>query len=160
MHRLLPITVTLLAVVAVSTVLIAGADSATRPATTLRVSNKLDAIKLVDSAPRGRSAGDLAVLGGTLRAPGSRRVIGHYQGTCVTMRPTSNSQCTFTWALAGGQLTTITAYGKHFNGETTVHDAIVGGTGIYRDARGQGIGRETGDTTGIETFQFESPPAS
>jgi len=157
MNRRLPIAVALLAAASVPAVLTAGADSATGRATTLRLANRIDAIKLVDAAPRGNSPGDLAVLGGTLRAPGSTRVIGHYQGTCTTMKPPTNSECTFTWAVAGGQITTITAYGRNFNGENTVRDAIVGGTGSYRDVRGEGIGKETSGTTGLETFRFTRP---
>lgn len=155
MNRRMSIAVALVAAGALPVVITAGADSATGPATPLRVAFKVDAFKLVDAAPHGQSPGDVGVIGGTLRSPGSSRVIGRYQGTCTTMKPASRSECTFTWALAGGQITTITAYGKNFNGETTAHDAIVGGTGTYRNARGEGIGKETGATTGIETFHIK-----
>ncbi|UTI65694.1 hypothetical protein NBH00_05645 [Paraconexibacter antarcticus] len=158
MNRRLP-TAVLVAVAGagVPAVLAVGADSAPSRVTTLRVAFKIDAAKLVDAAPHGNSPGDVAVLSGTLRTPAPGQVIGHYHGTCTTMQPVSDSECTFTWALAGGQITTIAAYGDNFNGRRVVHDAIVGGTGRYRDARGQGIGKETGETTGLETFQLTRP---
>lgn len=156
MNRRLPIAV-LVVVAGVPAALAVGADSAPSRATTLRVAFKIDAAKLIDAAPHGNSPGDVAVLSGTLRAPGTSQVIGHYHGTCTTMKPASDSECTFTWALAGGQITTIAAYGDNFNGQRVVQDAIVGGTGRYRDARGQGIGKETGETTGLETFQLTRP---
>jgi hypothetical protein len=73
---------------------------------------------------------------------------------CYTTVPKSDSECTFSFALAGGQITVISAYGKGFNGSKVVHDAIVGGTRAYRNARGEGIGVETSDTTGRETIRL------
>ncbi|MCA1678419.1 MAG: dirigent protein [Actinobacteria bacterium] len=146
----------LLVVPAVAVVTASGNATPAKHTKTIRVANKITSFKMLDAAPKGRSPGDVAVLAGTLRRQGSATVIGRYQGLCTTTH-SSNSECTFTWSLAGGQITTITAYGLGFNDETVVNDAIVGGTKAYRDARGEGIGKETSETTGIETLRITLP---
>jgi hypothetical protein len=157
MKRTLSITVALAALVAVIAIVTAsGSTSSAGRATTIHLDFKLTSVKAVDAAPKGQSPGDFGVVAGDLLSPGSTEKIGHYQGVCFTMTPASNSECTFTYSLPSGQLTTTTAYGRGFNGENIVHDAVVGGTRAYRNARGEGIGKETGDTTGIETFHVTS----
>ena len=123
-------------------------------AAVLHIDYKTTGLKVVDAAPAGDSPGDVAVVSGKIFKSGSSKQIGRYQGVCYTMVPKSNSECTFTFALADGQITVTSAYGKGFNGANVVHDAIVGGTRAYRHARGEGIGVETSDTTGRETIHL------
>ncbi|MEA2446093.1 MAG: hypothetical protein QOJ12_3385 [Thermoleophilales bacterium] len=155
MKRLASLGIALIAAVLGTAAVTASGHSGHAASTTvLRADFKTTAVKVVDAAPPGESPGDLGVVGGNLFAHGSSRQIGHYQGTCYTMAPKSNSECTFTFSLAGGQITVISAYGKGFNGSKVVHDAVVGGTRAYRNARGEGIGIETSDTTGTETIHL------
>jgi len=143
-----------LAVPVVAAVSASGHTVHATRARVLKVDFKTTSVKEVDNAPKGRSAGDLGVVSGPLFAHGSSRRIGRYQGVCYTMAPKTNSECTFTFSLAGGQITAISGYGKGFNGDKVVHDAIVGGTRAYRNARGEGVGIETSDTTGTETIHL------
>jgi hypothetical protein len=114
----------------------------------VHVTMKQTAMKLVDAAPTGDSSGDVGIISGDLLAPQGQRKTGRYQGYCVLVAPaTGNSECTFTLKLPAGQITILGGYGKGINTDTDVHEAVIGGTGAYRDARGQTTGRETSDTT-------------
>jgi hypothetical protein len=143
--------VALAAVVAATAVVSASGATAAK---TIRLDFKLTNVKVVDAAPKGQSRGDYGVISGTLLTPGTREQVGRYQGICFTTAPPAGSECTITYSLAGGQITTTTAYGKGFNGDAVSHDAIVGGTRNYANARGELVGRETGDTTGTMTVRL------
>lgn len=153
MKRLLIVAVAI-AVPIVAAVTASGHSPRASAAKVLHIDYKATALKVVDAAPTGDSPGDLGVVSGKLFQSGSSKQIGRYQGVCYTMTPKSNSECTFTFALAGGQITVISGYGKGFNGSKVVHDAVVGGTRAYRNARGEGVGVETSDTTGTETIHL------
>ena len=153
MKRLLVVAVVIVVPV-VAAVSASGHSARAAGTTVLHIDYKTTALKTVDAAPTGDSPGDFGVVSGTLFKSGSTKQIGRYQGICYTMAPKSNSECTFSFSLAGGQITVISAYGKGFNGSKVVHDAIVGGTRAYRNARGEGIGVETSDTTGRETIRL------
>jgi hypothetical protein len=155
MKRLLATAVTIgIAIPVAGAVTASGNPTHAGPAAVMRVEYKTTALKVVDAAPKGDSPGDLGVVSGKLFAPGGAKQIGRYQGLCYTMAPKTNSECTFTFSLSGGQITVISGYGKGFNGSKVVHDAIVGGTRAYRAVRGEGIGVETSDTTGRETIHL------
>jgi allene oxide cyclase len=95
---------------------------------------------VVDEAPAGDSAGDTAVLAGDLLQGGKKA--GQYQGYCVYITSGANSQCSFTLALADGQIVLSVGYGS-FNGDTPPSlDPIVGGSGAYSKARGYAEGTE------------------
>jgi hypothetical protein len=53
-----------------------------------------------------------------------------------------SSQCSFTLGLPDGQILIQAAYGPGFNTGAVAREAIVGGTGAYAGARGQGRDRE------------------
>jgi hypothetical protein len=155
MKRILGIAVTVGTAVAIIAAVTASGDPAHAAGTTvMRIDYKTTALKVVDAAPKGDSPGDFGVVSGKLLAHGTAKRIGSYQGICYTMAPKADSECTFSFSLPGGQITVISAYGKGFNGSKVVHDAIVGGTRAYRNARGEGIGVETSDTTGTETIHL------
>ena len=156
MKRLIAGTVGVAAAIAVAGAAVDASGHAVHASrtTVLRIDFKTTALKINDVAPKGHSPGDVGLVSGPLFAAGSTRRIGRYQGVCYTTVPKSDSECTFSFALAGGQITVISAYGKGFNGSKVVHDAIVGGTRAYRNARGEGIGVETSDTTGRETIRL------
>ena len=97
--------------------------------------------RIVDQAPAGDSPGDMAVLAGEMQRDG--KPAGQYQGYCIYITSGANSQCTFTLALADGQLVLSTGYGA-FNGDTPPsRDPIVGGSGAYSTARGYAAGEES-----------------
>jgi allene oxide cyclase len=145
----------LAALIALSAVVSAsGHQASAQAAQTIRLDFKMTSARRVDSAPKGMSVGDYGVVGGRLFAAGTSRQVGQYQGICFMTAAKNGSECTFTLALADGQITTMAAYGAGFNGNKVVHDAIIGGTGAYRTARGEVLGEETGDTTGKMTVEM------
>jgi hypothetical protein len=122
---------------------------------TLHVIEKKTSFTLVDTGRKGESRGDLGVLAGNLLDAADGHKIGRFQGVCVVIKPAAgNTQCTFTLSLPDGQITTQAGYGAGFNGNKVVHEAVVGGTDSYSDARGQVISEETGQTTGRLTIEL------
>lgn len=133
---------------AVVAVTASGRPATASRARTIRLVERKTSFKLVDTAPKGESTGDTGVLAGELLSAGSSRKVGSFEGVCVLVKPAvGNSECTFTLSLAGGQLTTHAGYGKGFNGDKVVHEAVLGGTRAFRGARGEVVSRETGETT-------------
>jgi hypothetical protein len=63
-----------------------------------------------------------------------------------TSRTHASSQCSFTLGLPDGQILIQAAYGPGFNTGAVAREAIVGGTGAYAGARGQGRDRELSNT--------------
>jgi len=96
-----------------------------------------------DAAPKGMSPGDVGYVVGKVFRAG--KPYGRYQGTC-TQLPSSSSLCSFSLGLPDGQLLIQSAYGPGFNTGSVAREAVVGGTGAYAGARGQGIDRELTDT--------------
>lgn len=131
------------AAAAVVVALGAGGESASgrtsAKETTMHLTLVKGFFKGVDQPPQGDSPGDEQLFGGSLRHHGHKR--GRMQAYCVDLPP-ANQECPFTYALPHGQLAVLTAYGKGFSGNHTSRDPIVGGSGIYADARGEIVGRE------------------
>jgi hypothetical protein len=143
---------TTVAVVAVSA---AGQSPGTAGAKTIQVVEKRTSFKLVDNGRKGESAGDIGLLDGNLLANSGDKKIGRYQGVCTVLKPASGqTQCTFTLSLPDGQITSQAGYGPGFNGNKVVHEAVVGGTHAYSDARGEVVAEEANDTTGKLTIQL------
>ena len=95
----------------------------------------------VDQPPRGNSVGDAQIFGGKLIGHGHPR--GRLQAYCVVISST-NQECSFTYALPGGQLASLVGYGRGFSGIHISSDPIVGGSGTYFGARGEVSDREVG----------------
>jgi hypothetical protein len=99
---------------------------------------------LVDHAPAGFSVDDVVIFSNDLYQ--GKRKIGEDGGTCTVVRfpagGTATMQCTGTNRFADGQITVagLAAPGEPFE------LAITGGTGKYRRASGQVVGRNTSDT--------------
>ena len=134
-------------------VAVVNASGKAGEAKTIRIEEKIKAVKMVDAAPSGDSPGDMGVISGTLSSAGGKKV-GRYQGVCITTKPPAGSDCTFTLSLPGGQIKTGAGYGPGFNGDKVVHEAVLGGTHTYRKARGEVVAKETGDTTGQLTIHL------
>jgi allene oxide cyclase len=93
----------------------------------------------------GLSQGDLFVATNKLVAPSDRsRVVGHEDDTCTLVAVTAAGgrfECTTTAFLGGGS---VMAQGP-FNVGGSARLAVTGGTGRYRNARGQVIARDLGN---------------
>jgi hypothetical protein len=141
-------TIAVVAAIAATGAITTFGNAGATTSRSVHVTMKQTSMKLVDAAPNGDSPGDVGIIAGDLLIPGGHRKIGQYQGYCVLIAPaTVSSECTFTLKLPAGQITILGGYGKGINADTVVREAVIGGTGAYRDARGQTTGRETGDTT-------------
>lgn len=98
---------------------------------------------VLDAKPTGQSAGDIGYETGNLFEHG--KPAGRFQGVC-TQLPRASSQCSFTLGLAGGQILIQASYGPGFNTGNVAREAVIGGTGAYVGARGQGRDRELSNT--------------
>lgn len=95
----------------------------------------------VDQRPRGLSPGDMQIFGGRLVSDGQTR--GRVQAYCVVVS-SSNQECSFTYALDGGQIAAVVGYGRGLSANKSSTDPIVGGTGVYEGARGEISDMEVG----------------
>jgi hypothetical protein len=133
---LLIATVSILALNAHGDSAVAGPGGGAR---TMRLTLLKQFFHSVDQAPRGNSVGDAQIFGGELIGDGHRR--GRLQAYCVVISAT-NQECSFTYALHGGQLASLVGYGRGFSGSHSSHDPIAGGSGVYAGARGEISDRE------------------
>jgi hypothetical protein len=139
-HRLI---VTLVLALAAGVIAAAG-NAAGSGTTTLDLTGILTGYHVaLDAKPKGPSAGDIGYVNGIVLEHGKR--VGRYQGVCTTL-PQSSQQCSFTLGLPDGQLVVEAGYGPGFNTGPVALEAVVGGTGAYLGARGQGRDRELSDT--------------
>lgn len=143
MKRLVLLVSILAASAAAATTIGAAAG---QQATTLDLTSRMTSFRLaVGPKPKsGRPApspGDLGYITGKLFKVG--KPFGRYTGVCAQLNG-GNQQCTFVLGLPDGQIITTAGYGPGMNIGNTAHEAIVGGTGAYQGAHGQGDDRETG----------------
>jgi hypothetical protein len=106
---------------------------------------------LVDEGKRGHSPGDVQIFGGRLVSNGQTR--GKLQAYCVVVTK-SNQECSFTYALDGGQIASMPGFGKGLSAGRSSIDPIVGGTGPFEGARGQISGTEVGPRTDMLTIHL------
>jgi hypothetical protein len=145
MKRLVLLVSILVACAAAAATTIGAAPS--QPATTLDLTSIMTSFRLaVGAKPAGTkparpSAGDLGYVTGKLFKGG--KPFGRYTGVCAQLTG-GNQQCTFVLGLPDGQIISTAGYGPGMNVGNTAHEAIVGGTGAYEGAHGQGDDRETG----------------
>jgi hypothetical protein len=130
-------------------------DAAT---TTLRLIGHETANAQLDLGAPGPSLGDQAVFSGQLFGHGGHRSIGHFEGTLTAVTPDANSRflASVVLALPRGQ---ITVQGElNFATQTKFVHAITGGTGAYRDARGEFHFHDTGKGGVLAiTLQLDPP---
>jgi len=143
------------AAAAIATVSASGQSSTTASPATIQLIEKKTSFKLVDHGRKGESAGDYGLVSGELLSTDRKRV-GRFLGTCFVFKPSAGqTQCSFALSLPDGQIITQAGYGSGFNGSKTVHEAVVGGTRAYKDARGEVVSEETGETTGTLAIQLD-----
>jgi hypothetical protein len=105
---------------------------------------------MVDLSPSGPSQGDEIILHDLLFAHGKQ--VGHSAGVCVftDLAGGPEATCTVTFAVPGGEITT-----QFLNSPPAVKAvAVTGGTGRYRNVRGQGELVESGHETATLTFDL------
>lgn len=98
---------------------------------------------IVDSPPKGSSQGDLFAFHGVVQVHKGGRQSGRFGGACVQLDKTrgapSDSSCSVDYVLPGGQLhTELFGANDLLLSGRPVPFAILGGTGKYAGARGDG----------------------
>jgi hypothetical protein len=105
----------------------------------------------LDLGAPGPSQGDEEILHDLVFTPNGRTQVGYDGGSCVLFdvaKPEEN--CTLTYSLPGGDITT-----QFLNSPPpTKIFAVTGGTGTYRNVRGQGKLVESGHETATLTFDL------
>jgi hypothetical protein len=121
----------------------ASADDTAPGVTTLRYFEHDTQQTTLDLGARGSGPGDQLIFAGDVfdRQGGTR--LGHTAGQCTTLSGNATSGdlfCTQTFLLDGGQISIqgLADTAAVFVRGETVPISIVGGTGIYRNARGDG----------------------
>jgi hypothetical protein len=146
-NRLIVIVVVALAAAGVA----ASSNASGGRGTTLDLTGTITGFHVaLDAKPTGESPGDIGYETGILYEHAKR--VGRFQGVCTTL-PQSSQQCSFILGLPGGQIVIESGYGPSFNTGSVALEAIVGGTGAYVGARGEGRDRELG--TKKLAFQLE-----
>lgn len=115
----------------------AGAARHDPATTTIRLVGHETANAQLDLGAPGPSLGDETVFSGALLRPGGHREIGHFEGTLTAVTPDANSRflAFVVLTLPEGQ---IAVQGElNFATQTKFVHAITGGTGAYKDARGE-----------------------
>ena len=139
---LVSILVACAAAAATTTVATAGHSATTLDLTSTMTSFRIAVgPKPAGTKPTRPAAGDLGYVTGKLFKAG--KPFGRYTGVCAQLNG-GNQQCTFVLGLPNGQIITTAGYGPGMNVGNTAHEAIVGGTGAYEGAHGQGDDREIG----------------
>ena len=105
----------------------------------------------LDLGAPGPSQGDEMVLHDLVFTPDGRTQVGYDGGSCVFFdlaKPEEN--CTVTYSLPGGEITT-----QFLNSPPPAKTfAVTGGTGTYRNVRGQGELVELGNETATLSFDL------
>jgi len=155
LRTLLPVAAALAAVAGLTGSSVAAADPAAAAPARLRLDITFGADPRIDIAPPGPSVGDLHVLDDLLLKGG--RQVGHTGGACtLTNLARPEEACTITYSLPRGIIT-----GQWLN-TPPPHKvvAITGGTGIYRNVRGEAHVVEFSSERGAVTFLLIGAPAS
>ncbi len=98
----------------------------------LTVVEHADTDTVVDLGPRGDSLGDTLAFGNPVYDTAGRKV-GGSQGSCVRTKVGTAWECSWTTTLSGGSLV---VQGPFYDAADSTL-AITGGTGTWREARGQ-----------------------
>src|SRR5262245_45736016 len=99
----------------------------------LRVVERAETDTVIDNGDSGDSIGDLLAFGNPIYDPANQTKLGDDQGSCVRTVVGKSWECMYTLILPEGQ---ITVQGPFYDAADSTL-AITGGTGAYRDARGQ-----------------------
>jgi hypothetical protein len=89
---------------------------------------------VVDVGPKGDSVGDLLPFANPVFDAADKKQVGTDNGNCIRTVVGKAYECNWTTILSGGQLT---VEGPYYDSGTDSMLSIIGGTGIYKNARGQ-----------------------
>jgi hypothetical protein len=105
----------------------------------------------LDLGAPGPSQGDEFIFHDLVFTPDGRTQVGHDGGMCVIFDVAkSEENCTLTFSLPGGDITT-----QFLNSPPPAKTfAVTGGTGTYRNVRGQGELVESGQGTATLSFDL------
>lgn len=121
--------------------------------TTLRTTYFDFSFKVIDVPPlqpsedQPPSSGDVAIV--RARYTAGRTVVA-YDRTACTVVDWPHAVCTISFSLKGGHLVATDQFDATSRGVQRI--AISGGTGAYRNARGEVVFRQTSDTRGTAVF--------
>lgn len=102
--------------------------------TRIRVIEHATTDKVIDIGRNGDSTGDLLTFQNDVYNEANTRIVGSDQGTCVRQDPGSGTwECAWTTFLKDGN---VMVQGPFYDGREISRLAVVGGTGMYRNARG------------------------
>src|SRR5512140_3604217 len=127
---------TLGAAAALLVILVGGSVSATGSAvqTSFTVVERATTDTVIDLGAKGDSRGDMLMFGNNVYNAANTTKIGRDEGSCWRTNPGKVWECSWTTVLSGGSLV---VQGPFFDSGQNSILAITGGTGIYRNARGQ-----------------------
>ena len=105
----------------------------------------------LDLGSPGPSQGDVFIFHDLVFTPDGRTQVGHNGGSCVFFDVAkSEENCTLTYSLPDGEITV-----QFLNSPPPAKPfAVTGGTGIYRNVRGQGELVELGNETATLSFDL------
>ncbi len=89
---------------------------------------------VIDLGATGDSLGDVLMFGNPIYDATNTTKIGRDEGSCARTNPGAAWECSYTTILKGGSLT---VQGPFYDDLRDSFFAITGGTGTYRNARGQ-----------------------
>jgi hypothetical protein len=129
---------------------------------TLKVIERTTAFHPVDNAPSGDSPGDFAVISADLfknKDGKAGKKIGIGRITCFVMEVSEDGarfiiQCNATYTLEDGTLSLQAVINEHAPGPHTFDIAILGGTGDFKKARGEGKAKEMSEGEAAITLKI------
>ena len=89
---------------------------------------------VVDVGPKGDSVGDLLPFANPVFDAADKKQVGTDNGNCIRTVVGKVYECNWTTILSGGQ---ITVEGPYYDSGADSMLSIIGGTGMYKNARGQ-----------------------
>ena len=130
---------------AAGTVAVASASPDIASAQTIALTGHITQFTPLDLGATGPSQGDEFVFSGTLSNRSDTQV-GHFGGYVVLVKTGTAAQgeASVTFALSGGQITFQNLQPQR---AVPFETAVTGGTGMFKNARGEGTVTETSSTT-------------
>jgi len=101
---------------------------------TIRVVERATSDAVVDLGASGDTVGDLLAFGNDVFDAANVNKVGRDEGSCARTNPGLAWECSWTTILSGGSLT---VQGPFYDDLRDSQLAITGGTGKYRNARGE-----------------------
>ena len=133
MKRLLVLGALTAAVLLTVMVVSGGAGTTGRGGKTIHVIEHATSDTVTDTGDPGDSVGDVLTFANDVFDASDTTKVGSDQGYCIRVVAGTSWECNYTTFLARGQ---ITVEGPFYDAADSVF-AITGGTGKYRNARGQ-----------------------